>query len=439
MRQPSTLRRHEIVSASPQATRLRYATPGHGPMRRARPVTTVRRFATKVALPLAAAPLRNSMAERDNKHMDVASLHRAILSAGERLGFRRIRAAAPTRLDRGEFLEQWLAEGRAGEMRFLLHHRKARLDPRTRYPWARTILSAFVPYPAPPPFPADWRERLLGRIAAYARAPDYHDALEHKLEIWKQAIRELAPEARVAGYTDTGAILEHEWAARSGVGWTGKHTLTLSEELGSYGFLAELLLSIELPPDEPVVERCGTCSRCLPACPTGAIEANWRLDPRLCISYLTIEQKGPIPTDLRPALGEWIFGCDLCQLACPWNPPASGESESALAPHLPALLRLDEAGFDKLYGRSAVRRTGRIGLARNAAVVLGNTLREEAIAPLASALAEHDAALVREHAAWGLGRLSGHSRAKVVLALERGLTDPAEAVREACREQLSKS
>ena len=365
--------------------------------------------------------------------MGPQELRRAIVGAGEALGFRQIRAARPARLDREEFLERWLAEGRAGDMRFLLHHRKARLDPRTRYGWARTIVSAFAPHPPPPAFPEDWRARLLGRIAAYARAPDYHDELGRRLEAWAARIGTLAPGVRVASYTDTGAIFEHEWAARAGVGWTGKHTLTLSEERGSYGFLAELLLSVELPPDEPVAERCGTCVRCVHACPTGAIEGPWLLDPRRCISYLTIEHSGAIPEPLRPLLGEWIFGCDLCQLACPWNAPPNDAAEAQLAPHLPELLLLDEPGFARRYGDSAVRRTGRVGLARNAAVVLANTGRAEAIAPLRGALAEHDAPLVREHAAWALGQLAAHAPRAVSSALEHALRDPSEPVSAAAR------
>lgn len=350
------------------------------------------------------------------------------MTAGESLGFRRVRVTDAVRLDRGPFLDAWLAEGRAGDMRFLLHHRKARVDPRTRYPWARSIVSAFFPYRPPAAPSLDWRRELRGRIAAYALGADYHDVLEERLRRWCDAVRIAAPGTEVRSFVDTGAVFEHEWALRSGVGWTGKHTLTLSEEEGSYGFLAELLVGLELPPDEPVAERCGSCTRCLDVCPTGALEPGYRLDPRRCISYLTIEHRGSIPVELRAGLGEWVFGCDLCQMVCPWNRDAAVDPEPALAPDLRELLALDDLGFASRYGASALRRTGRIGLARNAAVVLGNTGNPEAVDALASALREHDAELVRSHAAWSLGRLAG-TTARARVALERARRDPSDAVR----------
>jgi epoxyqueuosine reductase len=330
---------------------------------------------------------------------------------------------------RDEFFRRWLDEGRAGDMRFLLHHVKARLDPRTRYPWARSVISAFFPYAVPPAPRLDWRRELKGRIAAYAAGPDYHDVMSERLARWAGAITDLLPGVRAAGFVDTAAVFEHEWAARAGVGWTGKHTLTLSEDAGSYAFLGEVFVSAELDPDPPAVDRCGTCTRCIASCPTGAIEPEYRLEPRRCIAYLTIEHRGPIPHELRPSLGEWVFGCDLCQIACPWNGDATRAPDESLAPDLPALLALDDAGFATRYGASAVRRTGRAGLARNAAVVLGNTGNPRAVGALAGALGGHDAALVRAHAAWALGRLAGADPRGPRAALERALRDPDDAVR----------
>src|SRR5262245_42995911 len=360
--------------------------------------------------------------------MSPTRARREIVDAGERLGFRRVRITATAAIERSDLLAAWLADGRAGDMRFLLHHRKARLDPRTRYPWARSIVSAWVPYRPPPSPPCDWRRELRGRIAAYARGVDYHDVLGDRLQRWSSAVRDLLPGTEVRGFVDTGAVLEHEWALRAGVGWTGKHTLTLSEEEGSYGFLAELLVGLELPADEPVPERCGSCSRCIDACPTGAIEPGYRLDPRRCISYLTIEHRGAIPRDLRPAIGEWIFGCDLCQTACPWNREAAGDPDEELAPELRAVLALDEDGFAARYGTSAVRRTGRIGFARNAAVVLGNTGNPAAVAPLARSLSGDGSSLVRVHAAWALGRLADRA-GETRTVLERARRDPDDHVR----------
>lgn len=337
--------------------------------------------------------------------MTLESGKRELVRAGERLGFVDPRVAQIEPLDREEFYEEWLADGRAGDMRFLLHHKKARLDPRTRYPWARTVLSAFFPYAPPPPPDVAWKTQLRGRIAAYALGVDYHEVVASRLARWADVVRETFPGTQVKPFIDTGAVFEHEWAARGGVGWTGKHTLTLSESRGSYAFLGELLLEADLEPDPPVDDRCGTCTRCLDVCPTGALEPGFRLDPRRCISYLTIEHRGLVPFELRGKIGEWVFGCDLCQMVCPWNDDATSSHTEDLAPSLVEVLHLDAAGFDARYGRSAVRRTGREGLARNAAIVLGNTGNPDAVSALEAAARGHDAPLVRAHAAGALGQL----------------------------------
>lgn len=361
---------------------------------------------------------------------DVTRERERILRAGEALGFVRPRVARIGPTGRDAFYAQWLADGRAGDMRFLQHHVKVRLDPRTRYPWARSIVSAFFPYAPPPPPRVDWRTELRGRIATYALGRDYHAVMRERLDRWASIVGEVLPGVRAAGFVDTGAVFEHEWAARAGVGWTGKHTLTISESGGSYAFLGELLIGADLEPDPPAVDRCGTCTRCLDACPTGAIEPGYRLEPRRCISYLTIEHKGTIPVAMRAGLGEWVFGCDVCQIVCPWNRDATSAPDDRLAPLLGQLLDLDESGFQKLYGDSAIVRAGRVRLARNAAVVLGNTGNPAAVAPLAAALTGHDAALVRSHAAWALGRLREVSDAEARAALERALRDPDESVRD---------
>ncbi len=373
--------------------------------------------------------------------MTHADAKRAVVAAGEALGFARPRVTQPIALDRAELYATWLAEGRAGDMRFLLHHRKARLDPRTRFPWARSIVSALFPYAAPAPPRIDWRRELRGRIASYALGPDYHDLVGARLRSWAGEVEGLLPGCRTASYVDTGAIFEHEWAARAGVGWTGKHTLTIAEDLGSYAFLAELLIGVELDPDAAAPDRCGTCERCIHGCPTAAIEPGYRLEPRRCISYLTIEHRGAIDPALRPAIGEWLFGCDLCQLACPWNRPAEPTiaQDALLAPRLAEILALDESGFAARYGTTALRRAGRVGrvgLARNAAVVLGNTANPEAVGPLAGALHGHEAALVRSHAAWSLGRLAGVAGHGATRALESARKDPDEEVRAEVRAAL---
>ncbi len=365
---------------------------------------------------------------REAPEVPTGDKKRSLVSAGERLGFVDARVARIQPLDREEFYERWLADGRAGDMRFLQHHKKARLDPRSRYPWARSVLSAFFPYQAPPPPPADWRRELRGRIAAYALGPDYHDVMTERLQRWADAVQDIFPSTQVKPFVDTGAVFEHEWAARAGVGWTGKHTLTLSETRGSYAFLGELLLEADLSPDAPVTDRCGSCTRCIDACPTAAIEEGFRLDPRRCISYLTIEHRGVISTAMRSLVGEWVFGCDLCQVVCPWNDEAASAPSEVLAPRLDEILALDDSGFDRRYGKSAVRRTGRAGLARNAALVLGNTQNPQAVAPLREALRSHDATIVRQQAAGALTALASVAPAARA-ALEAGRGDPDDGVR----------
>lgn len=359
-----------------------------------------------------------------------------IAAIGRRLGFVDVRFARIEGLDRGEFYERWLEDGRAGDMRFLLHHKKARLDPRSRYPWARTMVSAFFPYAPPPPPPARWREELRGRIASYALGADYHDTLGERLQRWASEIADAHPGAQARGFVDTAPVFEHEWAARSGVGWTGKHTLTLSETRGSWGFLGELLLDLEIEPDPPVADRCGTCRRCIDVCPTGALEAGYLMDPRKCISYLTIEHRGLIPARWRDSIGEWVFGCDLCQEVCPWNDEPTSSRGEELHPPLVDLIGLSEAGFERRFGRSALRRTGRLGLARNAAVVLGNTDNPEAVAPLVLALHTHEAELVRAQAAGALGRLRGVDASGVRAGLDGARRDTSALVRDEVEKAL---
>jgi epoxyqueuosine reductase len=346
----------------------------------------------------------------------------AILDAGERLGFRRPGVATLDSLPRRAYFEAWLAEGRAGDMRYLEHHKKARLDPRTRFPWARSILSASFPYRPPAAAPVAWREEMRGRIAAYALGPDYHRVVAERLELWARTIEELIPGCRTRTYVDTGAVFEHEWAARASVGWTGKHTLTLDRDGGSWGFLGEILVDLVLDPDEKAAEHCGTCTRCIDICPTDAIRGPFDLDPRLCLSYLTIESRGAIPRELRAKAGEWIFGCDLCQIPCPWNP--TGEYDAALHPSLAGILALDEAGFSRRFTNTSLERTGLVRLQRNAAVVAGNT-GNPAILPALDDALHNPAPLVREHAAWAIGQLTDEAgRRRVLLAAAANDDDP---------------
>jgi epoxyqueuosine reductase len=347
-----------------------------------------------------------------------------IEAAAHAVGFARVGAAPLAPLPRAAFLAQWLAEGRAGEMRYLTERTEARLDPRAEFAWARSIIVAAWRYPPPPPPDPAWRVRLTGRLAAYAGGVDYHERVAAMLDALAARLRVAFPAARFLAYVDTGPLLERDWAARAGLGWTGKHTLVLDRAAGSYFLLGELLTDLELDAGPPLSDHCGGCTRCVAACPTEALDGRYVMDPRRCISYLTIEQRGPIPAALRPLMDNWIFGCDLCQQACPWNGDAASAWSHELVPHLPGVLALDEAAFRARYRRTAVWRTKRAGLLRNAAVALGNSGNPDAVSPLARALTGDPAPLVRGHAAWALGRLGG---APARAALERARGREADA------------
>jgi epoxyqueuosine reductase len=227
-------------------------------------------------------------------------------------------------------------------------------------------------------------------------------------------------------YVDTGPVLEREVAARAGLGWFGKHTGLIHKRAGSWLLLGEILLNIELDYDTPALDHCGTCTRCIDACPTGAILEPYLLDSRKCISYLTIEVRGAIPAEMRAQVGDWVFGCDVCQEVCPWNrkapvteEPAFAAREGLGAPDLIELLRMDRAAFSARFRGSPIKRTKRRGLLRNAAVALGNSGDRQAVPALIEALNDPEA-LVRGHAAWALGRLGGEeARAALAGALSR--------------------
>ena len=349
----------------------------------------------------------------------MARLEEIITAAAYQQGFVLVGFAPLRRLDnRDQFFNQWLAAGRAGEMGWLGRDPERRLDPRRIEPRLRSVVSLGYPYAAPAIPDLDWRAAMRGRIAAYALGPDYHDTVLARARAVAAQLRSERPDAAVTrAYVDTGAVFEREWAAEARLGWFGRNTNLLNRYRGSYFFLAEIFTDAEFEPSgEPYRDHCGTCRQCLDLCPTGALAEGYVMEPRVCISYLTIEHHGPIPTELRPKLGNWIFGCDVCQEVCPWNVSPGAAADDALMPFLPELMALDEDGFRGRFGKRAVARTKRRGLLRNAAVVLGNSGNRDAVAVLARSLADEIEPLVRAHAAWALGQLGG---AGACTALER--------------------
>jgi epoxyqueuosine reductase len=343
------------------------------------------------------------------------------------LGFTSCGFAEARPIARGAFLDGWLAAGFAGDMHYLERRPERRLTLAGILPAARTVVSLAFPYTPTPPPALDWRRTLRGRVAAYARGVDYHGVIDERLTALEQALAALFPEARTRRYVDTGALLEREWAARAGLGWFGKNTMLLGTRAGSWFFLAELITEAALAPDAPVPDHCGRCTRCLDACPTGALRAGLVMDARRCIAYLTIEHRGAIPRALRAQLGPWIFGCDVCQEVCPWNDapaPSRAPDADGLFPFLPDLLRLDGAAFRARFAGTSLARTRRRGLLRNVAVVLGNTGNPAAVPALAHALGDCEP-LVREHAAWALASIGGPEADEALGRLARRESHPA--------------
>ena len=325
---------------------------------------------------------------------------------GRRLGFSRVGFALARELPGASRFREWLQRDYAGSMNWLHHRREQRSDPRRLISWARSLIVAALPYSGDPPEAA----QLRARISRYARGRDYHEVLKERLARLGEFLGKAAPGARSCAVVDTGAVLEKLWGVEAGLGWQGKHTNLIAPGAGSWFFLGELVSDLDLDPDgPPLIDRCGSCTRCLDACPTQAFPEPYVLDSRRCISYLTIEHRGDIPEEMRAPMGDWVFGCDVCQEVCPWNGDLpSGDpplSQTTAVPELGELMRMDRATFAQCFAGTAVRRTGWSRLLRNVAVALGNSGDSRAVGPLREALAIPDP-LIQEHARWALDRLA---------------------------------
>ena len=317
----------------------------------------------------------------------------------------------------------WLARGYQGEMAYMGRPDRVvrREDPDVILPGARSLICVGLNY-YPGDAPAGLRrDPSRGVISNHASGIDYHDLIANRLEQLALFVRaEAGGEIGYRVYVDTGPVLERAYATRAGLGFVGKNTCLIHPKMGSWLFLGEMLVDIDLAvAPQAATGGCGICRRCLDACPTGALVGPYVLDARRCISYLTVELKGPIPRELRSLIGNMIFGCDVCQTACPWQRFADLTSEQAFqfsppdqtAPLLLDLIDLDEDAFHLRYGDSPIRRTGRRGLLRNVAVALGNWRDERGAPGLMQALADADP-LIRGHAAWALGRIGGDAARK---------------------------
>ncbi|MFQ5658353.1 MAG: tRNA epoxyqueuosine(34) reductase QueG, partial [Candidatus Methylomirabilales bacterium] len=315
----------------------------------------------------------------------------------------------------GDSFADWLRRGFAGEMAYLERGATKRLHPGSFLPWAKSIVSVALNYYVPLYREEIPKEGLRGWISRYAWGDDYHEIMEARLgELLAKIRGEMGASIEGRAYVDTGPVLERDFSALGGVGWIGKNTTLIHPRRGSWFFLGELFVSLELESDRSIRDRCGGCDLCIRACPTGALVGPYLLDSRRCISYLTIEIKGNIPREMRPLIGDHIFGCDICQDVCPYNIKARPSSEKGFwprdgqhGPHLIPLLDLTEEEFRRRFKGSPIRRAKRRGLLRNVAVALGNLRREEAVPALTRALLEDPESLVRGHAAWALGQIGG--------------------------------
>jgi epoxyqueuosine reductase len=305
-------------------------------------------------------------------------LTETVLNIGRECGFELVGVASAGPVADFERYETWVAEGHAGEMRYLTDHRaQLRRDVRELLPSARSVICVGKLYntPAPEPKPGD------ARISRYATGRDYHDVMREALDAMVERLREIEPfEAKVC--VDTAPVLERSLARQAGLGWIGKNTCLINEPQGSWFFLGEVITSLDLPPGTPPPDRCGTCTRCIDACPTQAIvpsDTGWIVDSRRCISYLTIELRGPIPEEHHAAIGSHLFGCDICQEVCPWNRDAPETAEPAFQGStlpLASIAQMTPEMFRERFRGSAVARTKHAGLLRNADIAIRNLERE---------------------------------------------------------------
>ena len=330
----------------------------------------------------------------------------AIRQRAAELGFDdcRITTAAPPAS--AEKFQDWLAQKQHGEMAWLERNADKRIDPQKVLPGAKSVICLAVSYQNSEFQISNFKS---GVIARYAQFKDYHDVLAEKLKLLADFANQLGDaETRSLWYVDTGPVLERDFAQRAGLGFIGKHTNLISRRLGNWIFLAEILTTLELEPDAPEKNHCGSCTRCISACPTNAIIAPFQLDARKCISYLTIELKCSIPEEFRRAIGNRIYGCDDCLAACPWNKFAREGSlmkpharEDLAAPDLLELLRLDDVAFKSRFAGTPMLRTKRRGLLRNVCVALGNVGDESVLPDLEKASNDREP-LIAEHARWAM-------------------------------------
>jgi epoxyqueuosine reductase len=344
---------------------------------------------------------------------DAGDLVERIRQWGRELGFAEVGIADTDLSVYERRLDEWLEAGRHGEMDWMAAHGRKRSRPALLHPDTRSVIVARMDYLPETARPVEelLEETERATVSRYALGRDYHKLIRKRLKQLADRIeREIGPFGHRV-FTDSAPVLEKPLAEKAGLGWIGKHTLLLNRHAGSWFFLGEIYTDLALPPDEPVTQHCGSCRKCIDVCPTGAITAPYQLDARRCISYLTIELKGSIPVELRPLMGNRVFGCDDCQMVCPWNRYAQHTGEADFAPRkdldagdLVELFGWDEATFLSRTEGNPIRRTGYERWLRNLAVALGNAPTSKRVIEALGARRDHPSELVREHVEWALAR-----------------------------------
>ena len=357
-----------------------------------------------------------STAEKSSVPLDLALLARQIREWGGQLGFQKVGISDIDLGDAEPRLSEWLRAGFHGEMDYMAKHGVKRARPAELVPGTLRVIAARIDY-SPPRAADSWQvinDAGKAFVSRYALGRDYHKVLRRRLQRLAERIQAAVGAFSYRVFTDSAPVMEVELAGKAGLGWRGKHTLLLTREAGSYFFLGEIYTDLPLPVDAAVPNHCGTCEKCIDICPTRAIVAPYELDARRCISYLTIEHKGSIPEELRPLIGNRVYGCDDCQLVCPWNKFARPSDEPDFAVRnglddatLIELFAWSEEEFHARLLGSAIHRTGYERWLRNVAVGLGNAPTSRAVIAALKARSDHASALVREHVAWALARHGG--------------------------------
>lgn len=354
--------------------------------------------------------------------MDTFSFTKSIKDKALALGFDLVGVSPVDSFPENQYYKEWLSKGFSGEMKYMDRAPEKREHLKHVLPDAKSVISCALNYNTDYPYSVDEKDKSKGWISRYAWGDDYHHVMEDKLGAVMNYIKEQASEEVSSKmYVDTGPVLERVYGKYAGVGWIGKNTCLINQEIGSWIFIGEIITSLELDYDNPVPDRCGTCTRCIDACPTDAILEPYVLDSRICISYLTIELKDKVPVQLREGIDNNIYGCDICQDVCPWNKraqitdePGFKPREDLYSPDLSYLSGLSVEDFRMVFKGSPIKRTKRRGLLRNVMIAMGNSGNKNFIPHIKECLNDEEP-LVRAHAVWALWQIDGPGSNKILL------------------------